>query len=123
LQKLLEILGQIFTDQQKKPIIQKVRRKRMYDYWVVTDKTTGRVIAHCGEESDAQMLFKFEPDRRTYRKHRFIVDQVITITSTTDKQLPGQLGLPQGVDQITDKDFKSLPESEGQPLDNLFEVE
>jgi hypothetical protein len=25
----------------------------MYDYWVVIDKTTGRVIAHCGEENDA----------------------------------------------------------------------
>ena len=28
----------------------------MYDYWVVTDKTTGRVLAHCGEEADAKCV-------------------------------------------------------------------
>ena len=32
----------------------------MYDYWVVTDKTTGRVIAHCGEELDALMMVGFD---------------------------------------------------------------
>ena len=28
----------------------------MHDYWVVLDKTTGRVIAHCGEECDALII-------------------------------------------------------------------
>lgn len=65
-----------------------------YDYWVVTDKTTGRVIAHCGEEIDALTMVSFDKDKRTYRKQKFIMDQVIDITSTTDKQLPGQQGLP-----------------------------
>ena len=66
----------------------------MYDYWVVIDKTTGRVICHCAAESDALMMVSFDKDKRTYRKQRFIMDQVIDITSETDKQLPGQQGLP-----------------------------
>ena len=66
----------------------------MNEYWVVTDKTTGRVIAHCGEEIDALLMVSFDKDKRTYRKQKFIMDQVIDITSETDKQLPGQQGLP-----------------------------
>jgi K+/H+ antiporter YhaU regulatory subunit KhtT len=66
----------------------------MNEYWVVTDKTTGRVIAHCGEEIDALLMVSLDKDKRTYRKQKFIMDQVIDITSETDKQLPGQQGLP-----------------------------
>ena len=40
------------------------------------------------------MLCELSPKERIYRKARFIVDQVIYVTSTTDKQLPGQQGLP-----------------------------
>ena len=65
-----------------------------YDYWVVVEHRTGKVIAHCGDESDARMLCELRPTERTYRKQKFIMDQVIDITSTTDKQLPGQQGLP-----------------------------
>jgi len=88
----------------------------MYDYWVVTEKSTGRVIAHCGEEKDARMMFEFDPHNRSYRKQKFIMDQVIDITSTYDKQLPGQIGLPEGeVNQL--QEFKvKLPEGEGQPV-------
>jgi hypothetical protein len=88
----------------------------MYDYWVVTEKSTGRVIAHCGEEQDAIMMFEFDPHNRSYRKQKFIVDQVIDITSTADKQLPGQVGLPVGeVERL--QEFKvKLPEGEGQPV-------
>jgi hypothetical protein len=88
----------------------------MYDYWVVTDKTTGRIIAHCGEESDALMLIGFFPDKRTYRKQKFIVDQVITVTSTTDKQLPGQQGLPAAKEELPSMDLQQqvwLPEGQG----------
>jgi len=95
----------------------------MYDYWVVIDKTTGRVISHCGEETDALMMVSFNPHKRTYRKQKFIMDQVIIITSTTDKQLPGQQGLPPGMERLSDKDFEYLPESQSIPLDNLFVVE
>jgi hypothetical protein len=88
----------------------------MYDYWVVTEKSTGRVIAHCGEERDARMMFEFDTNNRSYRKQKFIMDQVIDITSTYDKQLPGQIGLPEGeTNQL--QEFKvKLPEGEGQPV-------
>ena len=74
----------------------------MYDYWVVTDKTTGTGIADCGEERDALMMVAFDKDKRVYRKQKFIMDQVIDITSETDKQLPGQQGLPAGKIRLED---------------------
>lgn len=91
----------------------------MYDYWVVTEKTTGRVIAHCGEEKDAIMMYKFDPDKRSYRKQKFIMDQVITVTSTTDKQLPGQQGLPAAKEELPPIDLQQqvgLPEGQQEPL-------
>ena len=66
----------------------------MNEYWEVVSHWTGKVIAQCVEESDARMLCELSPKERIYRKARFIVDQVIDVTSTTDKQLPGQQGLP-----------------------------
>ena len=66
----------------------------MNEYWEVVSHWTGKVIAQCGDESDARMLCELRPKERIYRKARFIVDQVIDVTSTTDKQLPGQQGLP-----------------------------
>lgn len=91
----------------------------MYDYWVVTNKTTGRVIAHCGEETDALMLVGFDKDKRIYRKQKFIMDQVITVTSTTDKQLPGQQGLPAAKEELPPMDLQQqvwLPEGQGIPV-------
>lgn len=91
----------------------------MYDYWVVIENRTGRVIAHCGEEKDARMLFEFDPDRRSYRKQKFIMDQVITVTSTTDKQLPGQQGLPAAKEELPPIELQQqtwLPEGTGQPV-------
>ena len=89
------------------------------DYWVVTDKTTGKVIAHCGGEGDAIMLFELQPDKRTYRKQKFIMDQVITVTSTTDKQLPGQKGLPAAKEELPPIELQQqvwLPEGRGIPV-------
>jgi hypothetical protein len=44
------------------------------------------------------------------------MDQVIDITSTTDKQLPGQIGLPAGkVNQINPEVIR-LNEGQGQPV-------
>lgn len=88
----------------------------MYDYWVVTDTRTGRVIAHCGEELDAIMLVGFDKDKRSHRKQKFILDQVITINSETDKQLPGQVGLPPGSYKIEDRKIYKLEESDLQPI-------
>jgi len=81
----------------------------MNEYWIVTDNKTGRVIAHCGDINDAIMMVGFDSHNRSYSRHRFIVDQVIDITSTTDKQLSGQIGLP------ASQDFY-ISEGEGQPV-------
>lgn len=70
----------------------------MNEYWIVTENKTGRVICHCADISDAIMMVSFEPDKRSYNRHRFLMDQVIDVSSTTDKQLPGQIGLPAAQD-------------------------
>ena len=68
----------------------------MNEYWIVTENKTGKVIAHCGDINDAIMMVTLDPHNRSYSRHRFLMDQVIDITSTTDNQLPGQIGLPAG---------------------------
>jgi hypothetical protein len=88
----------------------------MNEYWVVTDNRTGKVICHCADINDAIMMVGFDPHYRSYSRHRFIMDQVINVTSTTDKQLPGQLGLPVGqVNQLESQKIK-LPEGQGKPV-------
>jgi hypothetical protein len=88
----------------------------MNEYWIVTDNRTGRVIAHCGDINDAIMMVAFEPDKRSYSRQRFILDQVITVTSTTDKQLPGQVGLPAGKVNTLEPHKIRLPEGQQQPV-------
>ena len=90
--------------------------KMMNEYWIVTENRTGRVISHCGDINDAIMMVSFDPHNRSYSRHRFIMDQVIDITSTTDNQLPGQIGLPAGkVDQLRPY-VKKLSEGAGDPV-------
>jgi hypothetical protein len=81
----------------------------MNEYWIVTENKTGRIIAHCGDINDAIMMVAFEPDKRSYSRQRFILDQVIDISSTTDKQLPGQIGLPAVQDLC-------IPQGQGEPV-------
>jgi hypothetical protein len=81
----------------------------MNEYWVVKDRRTGRVIAQCGDINDAIMLVSFDKDNRSYSRHRFLLDQVIDVTFKTDKQLPGQIGLPAA------QDFY-IPEGQGEPV-------
>jgi hypothetical protein len=88
----------------------------MNEYWIVTENKTGRVIAHCGDINDAIMMVSFDPENRSYSRHRFLMDQVIDVLSTTDKQLPGQQGLPAGkVEQLSPYRDK-LPEAQGEPI-------
>jgi hypothetical protein len=68
-----------------------------YQYWVVTENRTGRIICNCGNIDDAIMMVSMDSDNRSYSQKRFILDQVIDITSSTDKQLTGQLGLPEDI--------------------------
>ena len=91
----------------------------MNEYWIVTENRTGKIIAHCGDINDALMMVSFDPHNRSYSRHRFIMDQVIDITSTTDKQLPGQIGLPSAKDQLSPIELQQqvwLPEGQQQPV-------
>ena len=86
----------------------------MYDYWEVLDPL-GKKIANTGTIDDAINLCQMRGQGHTYRKVKFIMDQVIDITSTTDKQLPGQQGLPPAKITIGGQEIavqQSLPESE-----------
>ena len=89
----------------------------MHENYSVIDLNTGKRIADCATIEDAKMMVSFSPANRAYRKNRFIVDQVIDITSTTDKQLPGQLGLPSTKERLSDsEEMILLPEAEGIPF-------
>jgi len=91
----------------------------MNDYWIVTENRTGRVICQCGDIHDAIMMVALQPDKRSYSRQRFILDQVITVTSTTDKQLPGQVGLPAAKEQLPPIELQQqvcLPEGQGIPV-------
>lgn len=88
----------------------------MNEYWSVTELRTGRVICQCGDINDAIMLVQLDPGNRTYTRNRFLNDQIIDVVSTTDKQLPGQIGLPSSeVKQLTEDKIK-LPESQAKPV-------
>jgi hypothetical protein len=88
----------------------------MNEYWIVTENKTGRVISHCGDINDAIMMVAFDPQNRSYSRHRFLMDQVIDITSTTDKQLPGQLGIPSGQIPTLNSYREKLPEGLQEPV-------
>jgi len=62
-------------------------------------------------------LVSFDPNNRIYSKQKYILDQVVDITSTTDKQLPGQLGLPPGTYKIEDRKIYKLKESDLQIIE------
>ena len=91
----------------------------MNEYWIVTENKTGRIIAHCGDINDAIMMVAFDSENRSYSRQRFILDQVITVTSTTDKQLPGQIGLPSAKEQLPPIELQQqvwLPEDREEPV-------
>lgn len=92
------------------------------DYWVVVEYRSGKVIAHCGEETDARMLCELRPTERIYRKQKFIMDQVIDITSTSQKQLPTTdiiVNMDGGVGgswEVKDLPQIKLSEGQGEPV-------
>lgn len=103
----------------------------MNEYWIVTENKTGRVIAHCGDINDAIMMVSFDPQNRSYNRHRFIMDQVIDVVSTTDKQLPtygivrtenGASGSPLNLEESNGSNGPgepiriTLPEGQGEPV-------
>ena len=89
----------------------------MNEYWVVKERSSGKIIAHCGDINDAIMMVSFDPNNRTYSRNRFLMDQIIDISSTTDKQLPGQLGLPLGKEKLSSSSRQNyLPEDQKIPV-------
>lgn len=88
----------------------------MNEYWIVTDNKIGRVIAQCGDINDAIMMVSFDSTNRSYSRHRFLMDQVIDVSSTTDKQLPGQQGLPVGKVKQLNPHRERLPEGQQEPI-------
>ena len=88
----------------------------MNEYWIVTENRTGRVICHCANINDAMMMVSFDPEKRTYSRNRVLMDQVIDISSTTDKQLPGQIGLPAGKVEALNVSTIKLPERQEDPF-------
>ena len=90
----------------------------MNEYWEVLNPL-GKKIANTGSIDDAIRLCELRGSGYTYRKVKFIMDQVIDITSTTDKQLPGQQGLPAAKEELPPIELQQqvwLPEGEGQPV-------
>jgi hypothetical protein len=88
----------------------------MNEYWIVKNNRTGRVICQCADINDAIMMVNFDPHYRSYSRHRSLLDYIVDVTSTTDKQLPGQVGLPAGkVNQLNSHKIK-LSEGQQKPV-------
>jgi hypothetical protein len=62
------------------------------------------------------MMVSFDPVNRFYRRNRVLMDQVIDVTSITDKQLPGQQGLPFGKVEQLNSHKEKLPEGQQEPI-------
>lgn len=91
----------------------------MNEYWIVKDKKTGRNICHCADINDAIMMVSFDSQNRTYSRHRFLMDQVIDVSSNIDKQLPGQIGLPSSQEELPFVELQQqiwLPEGKEEPV-------
>ena len=91
----------------------------MNEYWIVKDRRTGRVICHCSDINDAIMMVAFDSQNRTYCRHRLLMDQVIDVSSSIDKQLPGQIGLPAVQEELPFVELQQqiwLPEGKQEPV-------
>lgn len=88
----------------------------MNEYWLIKDNRTGKIIANTGDINDALLMVSFDPDNRSYCRQRLLLDQVIDITSTCDKKLPGQIGLPSGNIESLNPYIEKLPDRMQEPL-------
>lgn len=86
------------------------------EYWIVKNNRTGKIVCHCADINDAIMMVNFDPNNRSHCRQRLLVDQVIDITSTCDKQLPGQIGLPSGNIESLNPYIEKLPDRMQEPL-------
>jgi hypothetical protein len=88
----------------------------MINTYFIINLNTGQKIAESGSLEDAKMMVNLDPANRGYRKNTLLLDQVIDITSTIDKQLPGQQGLPAGEVKQLNPYQKRISEGQQQPV-------
>lgn len=88
----------------------------MNESYFIINLNTGLKIVECGSLEDAKMMVNLDPANRGYRKNNVLLDQVIDVTSTTDKQLPGQQGLPVGRMEKLNPYLEKLPEGKQKPI-------
>jgi hypothetical protein len=87
-----------------------------FERFSVTERRIGRRICECGNEQDAIMMVSLDPDYRSYSRDRFILDQIIDVSSTTNKQITGKEESPiEKVNVIGPQKIK-LPEGQGNPV-------
>ena len=87
-----------------------------FERYSVTERRTGRKICECANEQDAIMLVEFDKQNRSYSRDRFILDQIIDVSSTTNKQIVGKKeSLVEKVNAIGPQKIK-LPEGQGIPV-------
>ena len=94
-------------------------RKKMslnFERFSVTEKRTGRRICECSSEQDAIMMVEFDKQNRSYSRDRFILDQIIDISSTTNKQITGKEEQPVEKVNVIGPQKIRLPEGQGKPV-------
>jgi hypothetical protein len=99
-------------------MMKKMRREMSLrlERFSVTERRTGKRICECANEQDAIMMVSFNPDYRYYTRDRFILDQIIDVSSTTNKQITGKEESPvEKVNVIGPQKIK-LPEGQGKPV-------
>ena len=99
-------------------MMKKMRREMSLrlERFSVIEKRTGRRICECANEQDAIMLVEFDKQNRSYSRDRFILDQIIDVSSTTNKQIVGKEESPvEKVNVIGPQKIK-LPEGQGKPV-------
>lgn len=86
----------------------------MNEHWIVKDCRNGKVICHCADINDAIMMVNFDSDHRSYSRHRFLSDQVITVSYSVDKALSEKKIIQ--TTPILDFHKERLPEGQGNPV-------
>lgn len=61
-------------------------RKYQEETFSVIERSTGRKICDCADETDALMMVAFDPTGRTYTRNKTLMGSVIDVE--TPKQLP-----------------------------------
>jgi hypothetical protein len=127
LQKLSGTLGQVFTENQKRPTMSKrllKMKKYNEEYFSVIETKTGRKIADCGEEEDALMMVSFDPQNRTITKNKFLMGPVVDVeipkalptTEIVAVHTASSEKFDEYMDNLIEPRKVKLPEGQGEPV-------